>query len=108
MSPRSIRHYEKKGLISSVRQENNYREFDETAVERIKTIQYYLGLGMTAEQTENVMNCNDIGPDQYEYCDDLLRTFREKSEQIADQIRLLESSKRRLDDYIALVVDHTR
>lgn len=35
VSPRSIRHYEKKKLLTANRLENDYREFDESAVERV-------------------------------------------------------------------------
>ncbi|WP_312886134.1 MerR family transcriptional regulator [Bacillus sp. NTK034] len=36
-----MRHYEKKGLITAARLENNYREFDNSVVETITTIQLY-------------------------------------------------------------------
>ena len=53
-SIRSIRHYEKKNLITAVRLENGYREFDESAIKRIRIIQLYLGLGLTTEQIEEI------------------------------------------------------
>lgn len=38
VSARSIRYYEEKGLIKTSRQENNYREYDEKAIESINAI----------------------------------------------------------------------
>jgi MerR family transcriptional regulator, Zn(II)-responsive regulator of zntA len=67
-SVRSIRHYEKKKLITVSRLVNGYREFSESAIERIKTIQLYLGLGLTNDQIEEVFKCEDIYPEINEYC----------------------------------------
>lgn len=50
VSARSIRYYEEKGLIKTSRQENNYREYDEKAIESINAIQLYLGLGLTTDR----------------------------------------------------------
>ncbi len=47
VSPRSIRHYEKKRLLTANRLENDYREFDESAVECVKTTQIFLRLGLS-------------------------------------------------------------
>ncbi|WP_248927590.1 MerR family transcriptional regulator [Paenibacillus hamazuiensis] len=107
-STRSIRHYEKKQLISAIRLENDYRQFDESAVERIRTIQFYLGLGLTTEQIEEVLKCEDTGPEVYEFCDEVLHTYLSKADQLAKQIRTLEDVKRRLDDHIVQMVEMMR
>ncbi|MBD2870537.1 MerR family transcriptional regulator [Paenibacillus arenilitoris] len=103
-STRSIRHYEKKKLIQAVRLDNNYREFDETAVERIRIIQLYLGLGLTAEQIENILGCEVAVPDQYEYCEEMVGIYREKSESIDKQIQALTVVKEQLDQQIDTMI----
>lgn len=52
----------RKNLITAVRLENGYREFDESAIKRIRIIQLYLGLGLTTEQIEEILKCEDNGP----------------------------------------------
>jgi MerR family Zn(II)-responsive transcriptional regulator of zntA len=57
VSERSLRHYEKKKLIVSRRLENSYRDFDASQVERVKVVQFYLGLGLTTDRIENMFTC---------------------------------------------------
>jgi MerR family Zn(II)-responsive transcriptional regulator of zntA len=57
ISPRSLRHYEKKGFISVSRRDNNYREFDDSIIEGINTIQLYLSLGLTTDQIKDILHC---------------------------------------------------
>ncbi|GGD84133.1 MerR family transcriptional regulator [Paenibacillus nasutitermitis] len=104
-STRSIRHYEQKNLITAFRLENDYREFDESVVERIRTIQFYLGLGLTTDQIADVLECNDTGPEQYQFCDDVLKAYQEKSDTFARQIHSLEIVKRRLDEHIVQMTE---
>ncbi|GBG10596.1 MerR family transcriptional regulator [Paenibacillus agaridevorans] len=99
-STRSIRHYENKKILSAVRLENDYREFDESAVERIRRIQFYLGLGLTIEQIQDLSKCDESGPQEYEVCDDVLEVYQEKEDQINKQIRAMEVVKNRLDEQI--------
>ncbi|WP_257348765.1 MerR family transcriptional regulator [Pseudalkalibacillus decolorationis] len=101
-SVRSIRHYEKKHLISSIRLENGYRDFDESAIDRIKTIQFYLGLGLTTDQIEVILNCkgNNPHPQMDDFCDDLFKTYEEKLNEINNQMNALASVKRRLEKRI--------
>lgn len=96
-STRSIRHYEKKKLITSTRLENEYRVFDESAVERIRIIQLYLGLGLTTEQIEEILVGEVSAPDDYEYCEEILEIYQAKLDQTNRQIGILEIVKDRLE-----------
>ncbi|MFE6795818.1 MerR family transcriptional regulator [Paenibacillus chitinolyticus] len=58
-SIRSIRHYEATQLLTASRLRNGYREIDEAAIERIKTIKAYLNLGLTTKQIEETLKCTD-------------------------------------------------
>ncbi len=78
VSSRSIRHDEKKGLLQAYRLDNNYREFDESAVSRIKAIKLYLQLGLTTDQIETLFREEVAVPDEYEYCDEMLSMYKEK------------------------------
>ncbi|CUB58026.1 MerR family transcriptional regulator [Bacillus thuringiensis serovar pingluonsis] len=107
-SVRSIRHYEKKNLITAVRLENDYREFDDSAVKRIRIIQLYLGLGLTTEQIEEILKCEDNGPEDYEFCEEMLETYQVKLDQINKQISVLDVVKHRLEKQIMQMTDKRR
>ncbi|SDI67117.1 MerR family transcriptional regulator [Alteribacillus bidgolensis] len=101
-SVRSIRHYEKKNLIIPNRLDNGYRDFDESAIDRIKTIQLYLGLGLTTEQIEGILNCkgNNPNPEMDDLCEDLLLTYEEKLAEVNSQMNTLATVKYRLEEQI--------
>jgi len=50
VSIRSLRYYEKLGLLTPSRNKNGYRDYSPLAEEQVRTIQLYLGLGLTTEQ----------------------------------------------------------
>lgn len=62
VSARSIRHYEQKGLLKAERRENNYRQFDPSAVKRTKAIQLYLKLGLTTDEIRELFECQVAPP----------------------------------------------
>ncbi|CAG7621897.1 hypothetical protein PAESOLCIP111_02372 [Paenibacillus solanacearum] len=98
VSARSIRHYEKKKLLTSTRLENDYREFDESAVERVNTIQLYLSLGLTTEDIEQVLNCSDASPEYPAdaYCGEMLEVYEQKLQGINKQMSALALVQQRL------------
>ncbi|WP_010494233.1 MerR family transcriptional regulator [Paenibacillus elgii] len=102
VSPRSIRHYEKKKLLTANRLENDYREFDESAVDRVKTIQIYLRLGLGTEEIEQVLNCKDTYPEYAvdEYCGEMLAVYEEKLNEINKQMNALATVQLRLEKQI--------
>ena len=56
-SVRSLRYYETKKMLVSKRLENGYREYDDTAIERVKTIQLYLSLGLNTDAIAQIIEC---------------------------------------------------
>lgn len=102
-SIRSIRHYEKQKLITAARQDNGYREFDETVIERIKTIQNYLSLGMTTLEIKQILDCQDryadMAPD--EHCDQEMQgQYEGKLDEIMGKINALADVRKRLEQQI--------
>ena len=75
VSIRSIRHYDNKGLLNADRLENDYRDFDESAIERVKAIQLYLKLGLTADEIKVLFKSEAANPDEYQYCEEMLETY---------------------------------
>lgn len=107
-SARSIRHYEKKNLLSAVRLENDYRVFDESAVKRIRIIQLYLGLGLSTEQIEEILQGEDSAPDDYEFCVEMLEMYQEKLDQTNRQLHALGTLKDRLENQIVSMTKRRR
>ncbi|WP_108995937.1 MerR family transcriptional regulator [Paenibacillus agaridevorans] len=109
ISSRSLRHYEKKGLISSSRLDNNYREFDESIIDAINTIQLYLHLGLTTDQIRDIMYCPDekgYDKKEDEYCEELLQIYETNLNEVNRQKRALDEAQVRLEKQIKRMKDN--
>lgn len=58
-TPRALRHYEEQGLIAATRAANGYREYDESAVTRVRNIRHLLGAGLTLDDVQVFLPCLD-------------------------------------------------
>jgi len=56
-STRQVRFYEAKGLITSTRGANNYRDYDETALGRVRQIRELLNAGLSTDVIRAVLPC---------------------------------------------------
>ena len=57
VSARSLRHYEKLGLITSTRAANGYRHYDDDVVAKARTIRSIFDLGFSSETARVVLPC---------------------------------------------------
>lgn len=105
---RSLRYYERKGLVFGERLENGYRNFDASQVDRARAVQFYLGLGIGTDRIEGILNCRGRGsppqvdPEKHEACEDLLLLYEQKLGEIDEQIGLLSEARARLKERISL------
>ena len=110
VSIRSLRYYETKKLLSSQRGGNGYRFYERSAIERVKTIQFYLGLGLTTREIFDIAFCSSP-EDVSSSCDenDLYscpgeeQFYQEKIAEIEAQIASLEKAKTYLKQRLAHV-----
>ncbi|WP_068774122.1 MerR family transcriptional regulator [Paenibacillus sp. FJAT-26967] len=107
-SIRSIRHYESKGLLQVSRLANNYREFDESSVKSVRTIQMYLGLGLTIDQIRDIMYCKypeiqETDENKGIYCEELLQVYEKKRMEIIEQRKTLDEAQQKLEMQINLL-----
>ncbi|GAA4850727.1 MerR family transcriptional regulator [Paenibacillus vulneris] len=100
VSIRSIRHYDNKGLLNAVRMENDYRDFGESAVERVRAIQLYLKLGLTTDEIGTLFKGETADPDEYEFCEEMLATYEQKLGNVNHQIEALHTLRRLLERQI--------
>jgi len=99
-SIRSLRYYEEKHLIEPIRLENGYRSYNENVVERVKTIQFYLGLGLTTEDIAEIIDCPvSLNPKQ-PMCKAAYDLYKTKLSTVNKQIDLLQNIRMRLEERI--------
>ena len=99
VSIRSLRYYEQKRLLCPRRLSNGYRDLDEEAVKRVQTIQMYLGLGLTTEQIEEILDCTETSPSLHPLpvCEEeKLSLYQDKLQDIEHQMVVLTALHTRL------------
>ena len=57
VSTRSLRHYDKQGLLRSTRLPNGYRDFAEHSVEQVRRIRSLLDVGLDLSAISKLMPC---------------------------------------------------
>ncbi len=107
-SIRSLRYYEAKHLLSPHRLENGYRSYDTMAIERVRTIQFYLRLGLTAHQIFHIVCCSrpdsalsPFDETDHSCCAEAIDLYKEKLAEIEEQIATLEQAKTHLRQRLA-------
>lgn len=99
-SERSLRHYEQQGLLAPTRAGNGYREYDDDAVDVVRTIRTLLGAGLTTRSIAQLLPCVKLVGGQAVPCSDLLADLHHERRRIEDQICSLTASQRILDTVI--------
>jgi DNA-binding transcriptional MerR regulator len=98
VSLRSLRYYEAKGLLVPDREENGYRVFNATAIERVNTIQFYLRLGFSTDEIENFLNC--VLMNKEAFCEQILPMYEQKLAEIDRQLHQLNEIRSNLVERI--------
>jgi DNA-binding transcriptional MerR regulator len=101
VSIRSLRYYEKQGLIRPSRADNGYREYHALAVEQVQTIQFYLSLGLSTEQIAGFLHC--VLQNKEAFCEQILPIYTKKLLEIEEQIQLLSRIKMNLVERIEAI-----
>jgi MerR family redox-sensitive transcriptional activator SoxR len=99
-STRSLRYYEQRGLITSSRQSNGYRDFDADAVEVVELIQDLISAGLPLRLLREVVPCV-AGGGIYNPPPELLGHVTNARDQLIERERRLRSRRETLDDYLS-------
>ncbi|MCT1905491.1 MerR family transcriptional regulator [Oceanobacillus sojae] len=103
-SMRSLRYYEEKGLIHPKRLDNGYRDYDESILEQVKTIQLYFNLGLSTDEIKEIVDCDPfVFPYEQLICDDVMELYQNKLLEVERQINSLNDVKSRLKNRIEKV-----
>ncbi|WP_078969673.1 MerR family transcriptional regulator [Streptomyces natalensis] len=100
-TPRALRHYEAAGLISSLRADNGYREYDGRAVVRVRNIRYLLDAGLTLADVQCFTSCLDGDMPASRPSPQGLRIARERLEIIDARIAAQTEARNRLAGLLA-------
>ncbi|MGB7211302.1 MAG: MerR family transcriptional regulator [Gemmatimonadales bacterium] len=100
-SVRSIRHYDREGLIASSRLQNGYRAFDGSMVERVRAIRELIGAGFTVGELRSLAECLQACPDDARCSARTAALYRRKLDRVDGQMRALTTLRRRLKERLA-------
>ena len=100
-SPRSLRHYEKTGLLCATRSTGNYREFDDSAVDTVRIVQTLLRAGMNTATIAQVLPCVELIGGRATPCAGLRAELHSERDRLMAQQRDIERSVFVLDCVIA-------
>ncbi len=100
-SIRSLRHYEEKSLLAPQRLENGYRDYAEPDVDKVKTIQLYLGLGLSTEEIALVLECPQEAATNRPLCKEAYLLYQGKLAEVERQIQTLQTLQARLQERLS-------
>lgn len=95
-----LRYYEAQGLLEADRGPNGYREYDESAVQRVRQIRHLLGAGLSSEDIAYLLPCATGEVPELIGCPELLAAMRSRLDRLDDQMTRLAQSRDALADYI--------
>ncbi|MFD3995517.1 MerR family transcriptional regulator [Streptomyces sp. NPDC058548] len=95
-----LRYYEAQGLLEADRGSNGYREYDESAVLRVRQIRHLLGAGLSSEDIAYLLPCAVGEVPELAGCPELVAAMRSRMGRIEDQMERLARSRDALAVYI--------
>lgn len=95
-----LRYYEAQGLLEADRRANGYRDYDESAMLRVKQIRHLLGAGLSSEDIAYVLPCAVGEAPELPGCSELLAAMRSRRQRLEDQMQRLAQSRDALTVYI--------
>ena len=99
VSTDTLRHYERKGLLTSQRASNGYREYSAEALARVRLIQHALSVGFALDELATFLKVRDQGGAP---CREVRALAAKKLEDLEERI---EASNALRDDLRAMLKD---
>ncbi|MFI9402681.1 MerR family transcriptional regulator [Nocardia sp. NPDC052316] len=95
-----LRYYGAQGLLEADRNPNGYRDYDESAVLRVKQIRHLLGAGLSSEDIAYLLPCAVGENPELPGCPELLTAMRARLQRLDDQMTKLAQARTALAEYI--------
>jgi DNA-binding transcriptional MerR regulator len=99
VSQRSLRYYEKQGLIDADRQSNGYRDYNEATVERATMVQLLFGMGFPRDVVRSVLACAGSGAPQQAH-ETLFARLETVRDDVDARVAQLVATRRRIDEFL--------
>ncbi|MFD5556700.1 MerR family transcriptional regulator [Streptomyces sp. NPDC127068] len=100
-TPRALRYYEARGLLSARRGENGHRVYDEDALLLLRQIRTLQESGFDLEETRPFVDCLRAGHSEGDDCPASLAVYRRKLAEIDALMAELAAVRERVGDQLA-------
>jgi DNA-binding transcriptional MerR regulator len=95
VSARSLRHYEKSGLLAPARTAAGYRDYDRSQVAVVRQIQWLLRARLSVKKIQYILPCT-LQETKILMCQDLKGLFENEVARLDEEIDALQQSRRLL------------
>lgn len=102
-SPRQVRFYEAKGLITSTRSANNYRDYSEATLGRVQQIRELLGAGLSTQAIRAILPCLESPRDPIVFegvTSETVRALERERDRLTERIDVLARNRDAIADYL--------
>ncbi|MEU5348280.1 MULTISPECIES: MerR family transcriptional regulator [unclassified Streptomyces] len=103
-SPRQVRFYEAKGLITSARGPNNYRDYSETTLGRVQQIRELLNAGLSTQVIRAILPCLESPRDPIVFegvTPETVAALEHERDRLTERIDVLARNRDAVADYLA-------
>ncbi|WP_328498896.1 MerR family transcriptional regulator [Streptomyces sp. NBC_00414] len=102
-SPRQVRFYETKGLISSTRGPNNYRDYSETTLGRVRQIRELLNAGLSTQAIRGILPCLESPRDPIVFegvTSETVAALERERDRLTERIDILARNRDAIAEYL--------
>ncbi|OAA27742.1 putative transcriptional regulator [Frankia sp. EI5c] len=108
-SPRQVRYYEAKGLITSTRGANNYRDYTETTLARVRQIRELLRAGLSTQLILAILPCLESPRDPIVFegvTPETVAALEGERDRLSERIDVLSRNRDAVARYLAELQQH--
>ncbi|MBW8707613.1 Mercuric resistance operon regulatory protein [Streptomyces sp. MBT84] len=102
-SPRQVRFYEAKGLITSTRGPNNYRDYREATLGRVQQIRELLNAGLSTHAIRGILPCLESPRDPIVFegvTSETVAALERERDRLTERIDVLARNRDAIADYL--------
>ena len=105
VSSRALRYYDQRELLNPHRQPNEYRDYDESSVERVKQIKALLSLGFSIATIRTLLPCTTTSPGSLRRCPRTQSALSDQRRELDRQVAALYHIRTLIDDALHILMD---